>query len=305
MAMKVKTNSASRAKGRVIGVVIALVTIIVVCIVTAIASAENKKTISVVRIKDGNPIGAGKMITDDDIEKYDMYYKEYAQSGIMTFSDGSKRQAIVTWKDKDYIVNNRYAAYYLRGGTPLYWDATTKEQSKKNSYLYSMDGELLNIQLNTEDFGDMVVPGDSLNIRVSYEETCYDLPTEEAYKLAIETGANISAVTVSKIEPLFKEVAVLDMLNAEGASIFDIYYEYIAMTKAEQNACLQSEDFLESVQPETILLEVTSEEADNFMRVQSKKPEYLITLLPRTGSNSIIDSLSDIQTALSGVTSSK
>lgn len=300
MAMKVKTSSASRAKGRVVGVIVALVTIIVVCVITAISSAENKKTIAVVRIKDGHSIGAGKMITDDDIEKYDMYYKEYAQSGILTFSDGSKKQSIVTWRDKDMVVGNRYSAYYLRGGTPLYWDATTKEQSKKNSYLYSMDGELLNIQLNTEDFGDMVVPGDTINIRCAYEEVNYDLPTEEAYQLAVNSGTNISAVTTTKIEPLFKEVAVLDMLNSEGASIFDIYYDYISMTKAEQNACLQNSDFLESVKPEKILLEVTAEEADNYMRISMKDPTYLITLLPRTGSNSIIDSLSDIQSALLG-----
>lgn len=300
MAMKVKTSSASRAKGRVVGVIVALVTIIVVCVITAISSAENKKTIAVVRIKDGSSIGAGKMITNDDIEKYDMYYKEFAQSGILTFSDGSKKQSIVTWRDKDMVVGNRYSAYYLRGGTPLYWDATTKEQSKKNSYLYSMDGELLNIQLNTEDFGDMVVPGDTINIRCAYEEVNYDLPTEEAYQLAINSGTNISAVTTTKIEPLFKEVAVLDMLNAEGASIFDIYYDYISMTKAEQNACLQNSDFLESVKPEKILLEVTAEEADNYMRISMKDPTYLITLLPRTGSNSIIDSLSDIQSALLG-----
>ena len=160
--------------------------------------------------------------------------------------------------------------------------------------------ELLNIQLNTEDFGDMVVPGDTINIRCAYEEVNYDLPTEEAYQLAINSGTNISAVTTTKIEPLFKEVAVLDMLNAEGASIFDIYYDYISMTKAEQNACLQNSDFLESVKPEKILLEVTAEEADNYMRISMKDPTYLITLLPRTGSNSIIDSLSDIQSALLG-----
>lgn len=301
--MKVKTNTASRAKNRVVGIIVALATIIIICIVTAISTAENKKTISVVRIKEDSSVGAGKMITDDDIEKYDMYYKEFANYGVVTFSDGSKKQSVVTWDNKDMVVNNRYAAYYLRGGTVLFWDSTTKEQSKKNSYLYSMDGELLNIQLNTEDFGDMVVPGDTLNIRVSYDKTNYDLPTEEAYQLAVNAGTNISAVTTTETEMLFSEVSVLDMLNGDGASIFDIYYDYISMTKAQQNACLQDEEFLESVKPETILLEVTSEEADRYMEVAAKDPTYLITLLPRTGSNSIIDSLSDIQSALSGTAS--
>jgi len=303
--MKVKKSNTERAKGRVLGVFVAIAVIVVICVITAISSAENRKTVSVVRIKEDSSVGAGKMITEDDIEKYEMYYKEFAQYGTVTFSDGSRRQSVVTWENKDMIVNTRYAAYYLRGGTVLFWDSTTKEQSKKNSYLYSMDGELLNIQLNTDDFGDMVVPGDTLNIRVAYEKVNYDLPTEEAYQLALDAGTNISAVTTSETEMLFSEVSVLDMLNSDGASIFDIYYDYISMTKAEQNACLQDDEFLDSIKPETILLEVTSEEVDRYMELQSKNPTYLITLLPRTGSNSIIDSLSDIQSALAGTTSTK
>ena len=303
MAINVKPNTASRAKTRVLGIILALASVAVICIVTAIASAESRKTISVVRVKTDSPIGAGKMITERDIEKYEMYYKEFAQYGTMTFSDGTRRSTIVTWDNKDYVVNTRYASYYLRGGTVLFWDATTKEQSKKNSYLYSMDGELLNIQLNVDDFGDMVVPGDTLNIRAMYEETEYNLPTEEAYQLSVDLGGTVTPVTTTKLEKLFSGVSVLDMLNSDGASIFDIYYSYIGMTKAEQQAALQSDDFLESVKPVTVLLEVTSEEADHFATISKKNPTYLVTLLPRTGSNSIIDSLSDIQSALSGVSS--
>lgn len=303
--MKVKVNSSSRARARLFGIFLALAMIVFVCILTSISAAENKKTVSVVRLKQG--VSANSMITEDMLEEYEMYYKEFEQYGVVTFSDGTKRKSVVAWDDRDLIINNRYAAYYLRGGTVLFWDSTVKEQAKKNSYLYSMDGELLNIKMNTEDFGTMVVPGDTLNIRARYEKVNYDLPTEEQYKLsAADGGSNaVQPIATQVTEMLFSEVTVLDMLNSEGASIFDIYYDYISMSKSQQAAALASDEFLTSVEPDTILLEVTSEEADRFMEISANKAEYLMTLLPRTGSNSIIDSLAEIQSALNGTSSAK
>lgn len=300
--MKVKSNTAGRAKSRVIGVFIALATIVFVCVVTSISASENKKVVSVVRLKDN--VSANSMITEDMIEEYDMYYKEFEQYGVVNFSDGTKKKSVVTWEDRDSIVGNRYAAYYLRGGTVLFWDQTVREQTKKNSYLYSMDGELLNIKMNTEDFGDMVVPGDTLNIRARYQKVNYDLPTEEQYKLTTEEGGTVQAVITPVTEMLFSEVTVLDMLNSEGNSIFDIYYDYISKSKEEQAALLADSEFLTSVEPDTILLEVTAEEADRFMEIEANDAEYLMTLLPRTGSSSIIDSLAEIQSALNGTTKS-
>ena len=299
--MQIKVNSSGRAKSRLFGLLIAIALIVFVCILTAISSAENRKTVSVVRLKES--VSANSMITENMIEEYEMYYKEFEQYGVVSFSDGSRKKSVVTWEDRDMIVNQRYSAYYLRGGTVLFWDSTIKEQTKKNSYLYSMDGELLNIQMNTTDFGDMVVPGDTLNIRARYTKVNYDLPSEDQYRLSSRSG-NSTAVQETVTEMLFSEVTVLDMLNSSGNSIFDIYYDYISKSKAQQNALLNDEDFLKSVTPKTILLEVTAEEADRFLEMEANSPTYLMTLLPRTGSNSIIDSLAEIQSALNGTNKS-
>lgn len=302
MALKVTANNATKTRNRVVGVVLALLVVVFVSVLTAISASENKKTITVVRIKDDKSIAANAMITEDMIEPYDMYYKEYENYGTMKFSDGTTRGTIVRWEDRSAVVGVRYAAYYMRGGTVLFWDSTIKDQTKKNSYLYSMSGELLNIQMDTTtDFGNMVVPGDTLNIRATYVKTNYDLPSEEAYKLALEQGNSINAVQTTVTEPLFKEVAILDMLNSDGNSIFDIYYNYISMTKAEQAAALEDDDFLASVEPASILLEVTEEEVEHYMRLQDAGATYQMTLLPRTSSSSIIDSLNDIQDAIKGI----
>ena len=302
MALQVKANNQSRARNRILGILIALIVVMIITIATAAASAESRKTIAVVRLKDD--ISANALITDDMLEVYDMYYKEFEQYGTMKFSDGTTRSTIVTWNMRDKVVGQRYAAYYLRGNTVLFWDSTIKDQTRKNSYLYSMSGELLNIQMTTtDDFGDMVVPGDSLNIYATYTETNYDLPSEEQYKYQMESGSaqGTSGVEQTKTELMFSEVQILDMLNGSGQSIFDIYYEYISKTKAEQQALLSDDSFLQNVQPASILLEVTSEEVERYMKLQSLGASYQMTLLPRKSSSSITDSLSDIQTALAGI----
>ena len=83
--------------------------------------------------------------------------------------------------------------------------------------------------------------------------------------------------------------------------IFDIYYQYIAATKAEQQAMLNDDGFLQSVQPASILVECTAEEVEHYMKLQAAGASYQMTLLPRTSSSSITDSLSEIQTALAGI----
>lgn len=303
MALNIKANNASRSKNRLLGIIIAACVIVFICIMTAISSAETKKTITVVRIKSDTPISANSLITDDMLEAYDMYYKEFQQYGTMKFSDGSTRSTIVRWNDKDLVVGKRYAAYYMRGGTVLFWDSTISDQTRKNSYLYSMSGELLNIQMTTtQDFGDMVVPGDTLNVRATYTTKVYNLPTEEEYKLnSTNESATSDGVEVTKTDSLFSEVTILDMLNSSGNSIFDIYYQYIAATKAEQQAMLKDDGFLQSVQPASILVECTAEEVEHYMKLQAAGASYQMTLLPRTSSSSITDSLSEIQTALAGI----
>ena len=297
-------SSGSRTKGRLFGVFLSLIVIVAVIVGSYFSSMESRKTVSVVRIKpDNGGIKAEALITESMLERYDMYYKEFEQYGTVKFADGTTRSSVVLWEDRDKVVNTRYAGYYLREGTVLFWDETVKEPTKSNSYLYSMDGELLNIQMSPSDFGIMVVPGDVINVRAVYTDTVYNLPTEEAYKLSLEGNASVEGVEVQVIEPLFKEVAILDMLNSDKESIFDIYYNYVSLSSSQQAALAKDEDFLKSIEADSILLEVTAEQADAYVEIKEKSPTFLMTLLPRTGSNAIIDSLSELQSSKS--TSSK
>ena len=256
------------------------------------SSMALRDTISVVNFISAVPQDG--IIKLDNMVETQMSKSEYERQGIVTLSDGTQRRAIVTWDDRE-LINNTYASYYIRQNTPVYWDAIGNETPKQYSYLYNMDGELLKISMDASTFGQMLVPGDHINVRAAYTETVYTLPTEEEFMLQQQTG--IAPQTAVKRQILlFNNVAILDILNSNGESIFDKYYELLALPKDQQATVINSEEFIESVQPSEILLNVTPEEADRYMSIQSSGPTYMMTLLPRTSSNAITEVLNELAT---------
>lgn len=256
------------------------------------SSMALRDTISVVNFISAVPQDG--IIKLDNMVETQMSKSEYERQGIVTLSDGTQRRAIVTWDERE-LINNTYASYYIRQNTPVYWDAIGNETPKQYSYLYNMDGELLKISMDASIFGQMLVPGDHINVRAAYTETVYTLPTEEEFMLQQQTG--IAPQTAVKRQILlFNNVAILDILNSNGESIFDKYYELLALPKDQQATVINSEEFIESVQPSEILLNVTPEEADRYMSIQSSGPTYMMTLLPRTSSNAITEVLNELAT---------
>lgn len=286
-----QTKNAKNAKQSILVVGALLLVIIIVFIINIVSVKGLKETVDIVVFT--VPLAQDTVITEDKMTKKTMFASEFKAEGEIGFSDGSKRSAIVRWDDRKHILNT-YAAHYIRENTPVYWDALTKEITKKNSYLYKMDGELLKLDVSADVFGDMIVPGDRVNIRCIYTDTTYKLPTVEEYEAMTALGLSLDSTEEKQIM-LFSNVSILDMLNANGESIFDIYYNFINLSVSEQQAMLKSEDFKTSTAPSQILLCVTAEEADMYMRIQNKTPQYMLTLLPREGSNLILDALADLQ----------
>lgn len=290
-------NVSKFSRTRNVLVILALV-VVAVLAVNFVSTMQLRDTISVVTLKSAVPQDG--LIKVDNMVEVQMSKGEYERQGVVALSDGTKRKAIVTWEEKD-IINNTYASYYIRQNTPVYWDAVGNETPKQYSYLYNMDGELLKISIDAGTFGQMLVPGDRINVRAAYTETVYTLPTEEEFVLQQQTG--ISAQTAVKRQILlFNNTAILDILNSKGESIFDKYYDLLSLPKARQSEVINSEDFKKSVEPSEILLNVTPEEADRYMSIQSSGPTYMMTLLPRTSSNAITEVLNELATGFARTT---
>lgn len=253
-----------------------------------------KDTVEIVKLKTAVPQDG--MITMDNIYKDTMLRSEYEKSGIYVLADGTRRRSIVLWSDR-HLLENAYASYYLRQDTPLYWDSLSKEIPRKYAYLYQMDGELLKLPLNADEFGRMLVPGDKINVRVTYTENEYVLPTEREFMIQQQIGIQ-PQTTVTKTELLFNGVTVLDILNAQGESIFDIYYSLLALPRKQQLQIIETPEFQQKVEPHEILLNVTPEEVERYVAISNKGPKFTMTLLPRTSGNLITEALNELQIGL-------
>lgn len=263
--------------------------------VNAIASYNLRDTVEIVKLK--SSVSQDGRVTEENMYSDKMVKAEYEKQGIYTLADGTKRRSIVLWEDRRRITE-AYASYYVRQDTPLYWDSLSKESPKQYSYLYKMDGELAKVDLDAQEFGKMLVPGDKINVRASYEEQSFVLPTEKEFMMQQQTGIQ-AQTTIKRQVMLFNSATVLDMLNQNGESIFDLYYQLLALPKAEQNKQVASDEFKERVKASKILLNVTAEEADRYQEIQSQSPSMMMTLLPRSSGNLITEALNELQIGLS------
>ena len=301
--MKVRQNDSSVRAGRTsnqrkigtqVGVIALMgVTVIIILIINIMSTRQLKDTVEIAVFKSSMQQGA--LVTDENITKKAMIASEYWNAGKVELATGEQRTNIVLYSDRDRIVNT-FTANYIRAETPLYWDYFTRSAPKSNSYLYEMDGELMKLSVSADVFGTMVMPGDRVNIRCKYTETTYSLPTQEEYEAMTAMGMELQT-TETKMVTLFNEVAILDMLNSSGESIFDYYYNFVNLPVNQQQALLADDSFKSATAPSLILLSVTQEEADMYFALQDKSPVYMLTLLPRTESNLITEALDSLQSS--------
>lgn len=285
------TRNKTKLSQQVLVVIVICLVFVGVFFMVRVQTQDLRNTVDILIFK--NAVQQEGMITEDNVQSRKMFVAEYELANSAIQEGGSKYQGIVLWEDRATIIG-AYASHYIRENTPVYWDSLTKTTTKKNSYLYKMDGELIKLDISADVFGDMIVPGDRVNIRCRYQETNYNIPTVEEYAAMQELGIT-EQTTVERQKLLFSGVSILDMLNSEGESIFDKYYKFINLPVAQQESAINSDSFKSATTPSEILLCVTAEEADMYMDIQTKSPTYMLTLLPRESSNLILDALSELQ----------
>ena len=300
MAMQIKPQKAkskTRFLQNIITIGLCLALIIVVVVINYTSTAALQKTIPIVYLKQDVPKG-GAITSMEQFDIRQMHELEYNQMMANTWKDdGTLRREVLTLQDaqKFIALGGGYAGVYLRSGRPVYFTDLVKSVPQNNSYLYSMDGELLRLDITPEAFGDMAVPGDRLNVRMTYATKDYSLPSESEYKQILDQGLELSG-EILVTETVFSEVTILDMLNGSGESIFDLYYELLTYPDAKRSEIINSEDFKSRVAPECILIAATAEEVERYSRIVAQgNTSYTITLLPRDGSTEILDALDELK----------
>lgn len=265
---------------RIAALLFSLLIIVVSYMVITKASKDASDVVEVLRVKSNDGIPAFVVITDNVVEKYNIIKKEYSEDMLLA-------------EDLD-SVKGKLTAYYLRKNSVLYKDQLIDEKPQKNEWLYQVNekNEVLTLPYNfLEVGGDILMPGDRVRIRVSYE-------VEEMGS----TGGNPNVVysqsssTIKKTEVLFDSIVIKDMLNANSHSIYEVYKEVQKLEESKKQEIMKSKDFMQNIQPRALVLEGTSKQIGNFAKYAGLDGKsFLITILSRKNSDVIIDQLPTLE----------
>lgn len=263
---------------KIMALVISVAVIIISFVVLNNANEAAKDTIEILRVKHDGGIPADQVITEGMVQKYALIRKEYSEDMVLA--------------EDLPEVEGKFAKYYLRDDGILYKDQLREDKPLKNEWLYQLgeEQEVLTLPYNfLEAGGDILMPGDTVRIRVSYEK-------EEGSAPGNPNVGFTSAGTARKTEVLFDRITVKDMLNASSHSIYEVYKEVLKLSEDKRQNVMKSEEFMKSIQPRALLLEGSKEQIDNFAKyngIDGKK--YLITILSRRNSEVILDQLPTLQ----------
>lgn len=273
---------------KIIALIISLGIIVASYMFISQASEDANNTVSVMRIKSSSGMEGGNMMTVEDVESYDLIRTELQEGMILE-------------EDTDTIIG-KYTAYYLRGKSILYTDQFVDEKVKKNEWLYDLDdeGEVLTLPYNyLECGGDILMPGDRVRIRVSYEAE--EISEKGNYSSALnpnfpEGSQEENGKEGVIVDVLFDSIEIKDMLNSNSHSIYEVYKEVLKLSEDKRQIVMKSDEFLSSIQPRALLLEGTPEQIDAYAKLKSFDSNNLtITILSRNNNDVILDQLPTIE----------
>lgn len=271
----VKEVKSSSLKQNLITVLcIGLVLILLLVLINLNKSKE--KTISVVRAK--QDIYTNKAIEKTLVEKYDMPYNEYSNSG----------NNYLLWEDVEECYD-QYASVFTKAGLYIIKDDYNPTRPVKNEWLTKAeDGSIyVSIPYDKNDaFGNILTPGDYIRVNISYQKDSNKVDSL-GYSVSGQTQVN---------EDLFNKIQVVDMLNAKGNSIYDYYMDLLSMSVAERSAYLRDDSFLNDVSPTDILLKISNDtDFKKFSEVRGYSSlKYTYGLYPRIEEDTVLEQFRDL-----------
>ena len=268
---RVKTGALKR-----IFINIGAVSLLIMMLLLVIRINTNKEEmISVVRVK--NEIYPNQLITKDNLDKYDMVRREYDNAGTK----------FLLWSEVDEC-DNKYSSVYVRKNGYIVKGDYLDYKPIKNPWMHEADNSELFVMLKydrSDAFGNILTPGDRVKVNISYNmsETQQD-----------DMFAGVSSKT--KVETLFEDIMIIDLMNSRGNSIYDYYTDILNLPLAEREKLLRDETFLSDVSPVSMILKIEKDsEFYQYSKVKNLQGiKYTIGLHPRKEGDIIIDQFKDI-----------
>lgn len=219
--------------GNVIKTAICIAGIGIVLVTMVKINRDKVKTVDIVKVKDA--VYVNQLILEDNISSYPMSQLEYESS----------KNKYLLWEDRDQVIE-KYATVATKADGYLYVGDVADTKPIKNEWLQKVEKSNVIVSLpynKGEAFGNILTPGDSVIVSVSYKE-----PDTSGY------GGDRD---VQKV--LYDKAKVIDLLNNSGNSIYDYYTDLLALPVAEREELLKDTSFLQNVSPSRILYAVPKE----------------------------------------------
>jgi len=276
--MKTKADFKKKEKGlggnkrvivKIITVALSILALVITFRYMNIVADRTQRTVEVARVKSNlktTGIITYEMISKDNVEAYSLIEKEYDQASM------------VLWEDVEEIYN-KYAAHFIRKATVLYKDQLIDEKPASYIPLEELpeDEELLTFPYNSSKAaGNILMPGDRVRIRISYEAERRVEPSDLE-----NPNARSSTEKYLQTDIIFDSIIITDMLNSNNNSIYAVYQEAMRLDETQRLEMMKSSDFLSAVKPKALLLAATEEDVQNYAKYEAMSGTILITGLRR------------------------
>lgn len=283
-------------------------------------------------------VAVGTMISEGDIQPITILKGTFdAKKDVSWVSyDGTsqKGQLYVLWKDREDEEKGVIGKYASNSGTIDDYmtarDITASKVEPNPWYSKVVDGsEIYTLAFDSSDvYTRLVLPGSTLRMRIITE-----VPIEAAdeYRAAIEnktgltqgltdTNGYVSAVlpfyvtkedgddsgnTIPVAEVVFENLTMIDALNAENESIFDIYYSLECMdaTVREDYIRAHIDELRSRLVPKSLVLVLTAEQATEVAEFENiDRTEYKYTVVKKTVEDDLLSKFSEIATRIGTIT---
>ena len=254
------------------------------------ADRAAQDTVDIVRAR--ADISQFAIIDSSNTQRYSLIRREFDANEMILYENAEEE------------VFGKFAANFIRRNTPIFKDQLTGERVPRNIYIYELgsDEELLTIPYRaSEAGGEILLPGDRIRIRVTYDAEPTSMPQDHWNPNEFGTSGGFTSRgrgdTIMRTETLFDSVVVTDMLNSNNRSIFEIYSEVMRLSDAERQVAMQHRDFLSSIRPTALILAVSRNEANRYAQLRASvgTGNFFITLLGRESTNIDIENLLPIE----------
>lgn len=297
---------------------------------------SQQEEITVVRLK--NDMIAGEVINENNIEPYKMLKKSYDELGTVSYTTAngasSIKQIIYRWENKNDVVG-KYIAIYTQGGQYLTLKNVTDKKIIRNPWLADVGAtqEIYTLPISTEGINTrLLLPGSHLRVRVVIQQKGTvqgsdpfggDPFNEDPFATSeppvsspiigeneLDKNAILAAGgTVPLGTVVFDDLTAVDMLNAKGESLFDVYMALSKLPVEERSKYLEttiqgdSNAFQQKVLPASLVLVLTKPQATAMAEFENMTGAVIkYTILPyKDDSGNLLSSFTEIADQMSDI----